>query len=401
MELFSADARGEPEPARYGEPLYAYLDRAGGEYWARLRSLAQSWADEFPIDESWIGRFSSPDNRQHFGAFWELYIATVYRCAGMKVQWLEAGEPRETGRTPDLLISDGEDFIVEATTATETSDQLGADRRLQTILDLLNTMDIPNFWLWPRIVKAGDGQPPTKRLRHELEAWTSSLDPDLTDTKLSYQATSPERPSFHWESEGWKIEFAVVAKPPEERGSHSTRTVGLFGPSAARAIDEVTPLRNALARKSAFNYDHAIQGRPYVVAVSSHRKWAFESSMDQRVADALYGREVFRFIQGQDGETAVQPDRKRDGYWSGKHGPEHTEVSAVLVVNNLWIGDVVSKTPTLWVNPWAASPLEELRPWRTALPNDGEVQFRDPPAALHRVLGLEETWPGVEPFPDT
>lgn len=138
-----------------------------------------------------------------------------------------------------------------------------------------------------------------------------------------------------------------------------------------------------------------------MVAVSSHRKWAFESSIDQRVADALYGREVFRFIQGQDGETAVQPDRKRDGYWIGKHGPEHTEVSAVLVVNNLWIGDVVSKTPTLWVNPLAVSPLEELRPWRTALPNDGKVQFHDPPVALHQILGLGEAWPGVEPFPDT
>jgi hypothetical protein len=40
----------------------------------------------------------------------------------MNVQWLEAGESSETGRTPDLLISDGEEFIVEATTATETSD---------------------------------------------------------------------------------------------------------------------------------------------------------------------------------------------------------------------------------------------------------------------------------------
>jgi hypothetical protein len=399
VRLFSDHDRGDPEPASYSEPLYPYLDRAGGEYWALLRSLAQLWADKFPIDRSWLGRFSSADNRQHFAAFWELYLATVYRQVGFDVQWMETDDLRKAGRTPDFLITNGDEFILEATTANETPEQLGEDRRLQGVLDLLNTIDIPNFWLWPRIVTAGDRQPATAKLRQELENWTDSLDPDSTDTKLSHEPDSLSRPSFYWEFEGWKIEFAVVPKPAEARGDPSTRPIGLFGPNSARAIDEVTPLRNALARKSPSNYHDVVEGRPYVIALSSHRTWAFDTSLDQRIANALYGQEVFRFSQTRDGQTAVQPDRRQDGFWVDEDGPANTRVSAVLIVNNLWIGDVTSKTPTLWVNPWSDFPLQDKRPWRTALPVEGEVQFHDPPTPLHNVLGLEEDWPGVDPFP--
>jgi hypothetical protein len=400
MRLFSDRERGDAEPAGYAEPLYMYLDRAGGEYWACLRSLAQAWADDCLIDQAWLGRFQSADDRQHFAAFWELYVATAYRRTGMEVQWLEAHSLGERGRIPDFLISDGDEFIVEVTTATEDSDQIGADRRLQTILDLLNTIDTPNFWLWPRIVETGDGQPSTRKLRQDLEEWAASLDPDRTDTKLSYETEAADRPSYLWKFEGWEIEFAVVPKPSEVRGDPSARPVGLFGPSSARMIEEVTPLRNSLARKSASNYRDVIEDRPYVVAISSHRKWAFESSMDHRVAEALYGREVFHFIRTEEGESIVEPDRKRDGFWLGPSGPEHNDMSAILIVNNLWIGDIAVKTPTLWLNPWAERPLGELRPWRTAVPIDGEVQFHDPPEAMHEVLGLGPDWPGVGTFPD-
>lgn len=399
MLLFDDIERADAEPAAYSEPLYTYLNRAGGEYWSSLRSLAQQWADSCEVDASWLGRFRSTDNSQHFAAFWELYIATAYTCAGWDLQWLEMEDSTGPGRVPDFLISNGDEFIVEATTATEDSEQLGADRRFRTILDLLNTIDTPNFWLWPRVLKTGDDQPSTKRLRRDLETWTAALDPDSFDEKLSYKIGASDRPSYLWKFEGWEIEFGVLPKPSEARGDRSARPVGLFGPGAALAINEVTPLRNAMARKSASNYRDVIGDRPYVVAISSHRKWAAESSMDQRVAEALYGREVFHFIRSGDGESIVEPDRKHDGFWFGRDGPEHTEISAILVVNNLWIGDVVSKIPTLWFNPWAERPLKEFHPWRGAVPSDGQVEFREAAVAIHEVLNLDADWPGVDPFP--
>ena len=122
-----------------------YLDRAGGEYWACLRSLAQAWADDCLVDQAWLRRFQSADDRQHVAAFWELYVATAYkRTGGMQVQWLEGHGLGERAGYPTF------------SSPTAMSSSLRSRPQPRTAIGLEQIHVFRRFWIsFPRVMRCG------------------------------------------------------------------------------------------------------------------------------------------------------------------------------------------------------------------------------------------------------
>ena len=87
--LFSVGRRVNPLHAGYAESSFAFLDRVAQPYWARIRDELDRWFADFPEGEharDLRNRFRKDDPRQHYAAWWELYLYTFLRRSGFEVE---------------------------------------------------------------------------------------------------------------------------------------------------------------------------------------------------------------------------------------------------------------------------------------------------------------------------
>jgi hypothetical protein len=77
--LFSAGPRTDGGPGRHNERYYAFLDRLDGSWFESVRQLLQGWLDDAPgtFAQRITRNFRTPNDRQFYGAFWELYQFTL------------------------------------------------------------------------------------------------------------------------------------------------------------------------------------------------------------------------------------------------------------------------------------------------------------------------------------
>jgi hypothetical protein len=105
MKLCSDNERSDKGPARFSESDFDFLDRVAGAHWDRVRSLLERWFDDHPEEakRELRTRFIDSDNGQHVGAWWELYIASLFRHLGYDV----VPHPTIEGskRKPDFLVT--------------------------------------------------------------------------------------------------------------------------------------------------------------------------------------------------------------------------------------------------------------------------------------------------------
>jgi hypothetical protein len=391
--LFDDIARTDLSPARHSESSFQFLNRAGGLVWARVRTLMDEWWSEHPDSAraSVRGQIRSGDDQAFRAAFFEMYGYQVLR----RVRAAVIEHPvTETRRQPDFLAtSDGADSLVLEMTSTGVSD---ADKaragRLNTIYDLINSWEIPNFMLHVTVLSEGPGNPSLRRLRGELLDWIDGLDVDaiaaVTAVSDSY-LIDESAPRYIWNEAGWSIEFGVIPLKREARAA-STNAIGIYGPNGGWAND-AEPIRRRLADKAGAYGDF---GGPFVVAVLLDGIGTDDTS----VAAALYGDEVYTFsINDSD---AGQLGRRPNGSWFAPDGWHHTNVSAVLAVSNLLPWTVNTAVPTLWHHPAAQYPIDEIAPLfrqATPNPNTGRVEFTPPTIDPATFFDLPPDWPGPEP----
>jgi len=86
------------------EDSFAFLNRASGIVWERLREQLDAWYAAFPDDDGDLRRrFRSADPRQHFAAWWEIYLHALLTALGYKLTVHPTvpgtkGHPRLPGR---------------------------------------------------------------------------------------------------------------------------------------------------------------------------------------------------------------------------------------------------------------------------------------------------------------
>jgi hypothetical protein len=342
--LFSARERADDRPRAHGEPSYAFLDRAAGARWERVRGALDAWFLRLPESarRDLRNRFALTTELDHLGAFWELWLHEAHRRLGCDVTvhvGLDAGERRQ-----DFLVSlpDGrERFWLEATVVGGDSPLTFTERKLhEALCDLIELVSAPpEVSLGLSVLRYGTCTPGRRRVVPRIERWLRELDPA---TLRSRQAAGLAAPTRRVEFDGWRFDLQAIAEGRCRAGRRllAARPVAC----AEGAVNDIRPLRRKIKKKAA---RYGRPDRPYLLAVLA----LGDHVRDRDVDHALLG------IPGRTSDHAV---------WHGPAGPCNTRLSGVLVARGLQPSRGSTTQPRLWRNPWAVHPLVGALPWGEA-----------------------------------
>lgn len=383
--VFGAFPRADASYARHNEPASSFLNRVSGEYWDSVRDLINTWVEHYPDDAraDLVGRLRSPDNRHFGGAFWELYLHETYIGSGFDVQV----HPAVSGpRPPDFLVTRGsEGYYVEAT-AMFGSPNVGEQARLRQVFDAINKVETPDFFLSLDIRAIGQSAPPTKQLRSSLESWLAGLDPDDTP---SFGRIDQAGPELLWQEAGWEIHFRPFPVRADARG-RGHLPMGMWGQSNTRPVGNSESILDTLKEKGSA---YGALDRPLLIAINASTGF----NRDFETMNALYGSAQVRF--NSEHPEYLEDTRAPDGYWGRPDSWTHRHVSGVLLAPNISAFNVSTMSPTVWLHPCPAAPIDPLNSWRTAVLEGNQVEQKDSTISPREMFGLPLAWPPGEPFP--
>jgi hypothetical protein len=345
--LFSARERADDRPRAHGEPSYAFLDRAAGPRWERVRTALDGWFLRLPeaARRDLRNRFALTTELDHLGAFWELWLHEAHRRLGFDLTvhvGVDAGERRQ-----DFLVSRPDGFgcfWLEATVVGGDSPLTFTERKLhEALCDLIELVSAPpEVSLGLSVLRYGTCTPGRRRVVPRVERWLRELgDPDALRAR---QAAGLSAPTRRVEFDGWQFELEAIAgrrRPGSERRVLATRPIAC---PPQRAVNDIRPLRRKIKKKAA---RYGRPDRPYLLAVLA----LGDHVRDRDVESALLG------IPGRESDHAV---------WHGPAGPCNTRLSGVLVARGLQPARGSASPPRLWRNPWAVHPLGAGLPWGEA-----------------------------------
>lgn len=384
--LFEEKLRTYSGPKTYGERDFDFLDRSGRNEAKKVREFLNYWIERFPDEEQreLISRIQSRDSKAFESATFEIVLYAILINLGATIE-IHPDLDNGSNKHPDFLVSFGEkeEFYVEAVLASEHSDaELAAERRKNIVLDSIERLDSPNFFLGINAEGNPETPPSGKTIRRELSAWLATLDPDAVKNAVDEHGFEAI-PKMQWRHDGWKIEFEAIPIKPEKRGN-GQRVIGMLS-GGARFINVWKSIRDALRSKG---NRYGELSKPLVVAVNVE---AF--SLDKiNEMQALYGQEEYVFSR-ENPEAQPIMHRVANGLWNGPHGPQYTRISGAWLFGGINPWNIVSRKNTVYFNPWAqfAAP-DELRMLNHASANEEKMEWVDG-IALTELLGLESSWP--------
>lgn len=387
MVIYADRTRTDASPQRESEPAAEFYDRIAGQYWDQVREVINEWSSHLPANAQPGIRSRLRDRNNDanvYSALWELYLHEMLIGSGCAVEVEQAAGDR--GKYPDFLVThaDGQ-FVLEAIWTVQRLKGSAYNSLTPSLLDAINTVPSPNFYLAVTINKTGTMKPSQRRLKAGLARWLEGLDPDEVMADRA-QRNGPLR-RHTWEEGDWSISFDAIPRSPGSRGFPS-RTIGFY-PSIAWFGGESELVLDAVRRKGTKYGELAL---PFIVAVG-HAGFFPE---DEDVETALYGssHEHTR----RDGTSIY--GRLPNGYWTAPGVNGHERVSGVLVVDNPAPATWATKSPILWhsSNPNSIS-APVLPTWKTARLVDGRVEREPSVAEAHTAVGLPAQWPSGDPFP--
>ncbi len=384
--LFEEKLRTYSGPKTYDERDFDFLDRSKRKEAEKVREFLNYWIERFPEAEQkeLASRILSRDSKAFESATFEIVLYAILTNLGASIE-IHPDLDNGSEKHPDFLVSfgEGEEFYVEAVLASEHSEaELAAERRKNVVLDSIERMESPNFFLSINAEGNPETPPSGKTLRRELSAWLAKLDPDVVANAVDEHGFEAV-PKMQWHHDGWEIEFEANPIKPEKRGI-GQRVIGVLS-GGARFINEWEPIRDALRSKG---NRYGELSKPLVVAVNVE---AFSLDKIDEM-QALYGQEEYVFSRDNPG---AQPEMRRaaNGLWNGPHGPQYTRISGTWLFGGMSPWNIVSRKNTVYFNPWAqlAAP-DELRRLNHASANEGKMEWVDG-IPLAELLGLESSWP--------
>lgn len=377
MSAFDDLERKDVEPSGHLISRADYLNASARPEAARVRAQIDAMLLRYPEAhrDALIRRIRSPNDDRHRSAVLELAVHELLIRSGFRILAVEP--PLLNGRSPDFLVEapDSQRFYLEATVATgEAGADPGADRRLREVLQALDDVRSPDFFLSLHMHGTPNQQIAVGRLRRRIERWVESLDYDEVNARLA--ADGPP-PMHRLEEHGLTVSIEVVPKNFRGVGRRAI-AVRMF---AGGQVNPHLAIRTSVEGKAGHYGDLDL---PLVVAVTALDQFADLGS----AVDALFGTAAVA-VRGDEARHI----RNTDGAWRGPGGPVNTRVSAVLFVPRLSAWDLAQRAFTLIHNPWAQRPLPPA-PWRTATKHLVEEQLVTTPGEpLRDVFDLPEHWP--------
>lgn len=386
LTLFDDIVRTDGRRSRYSEGRFAFLNRAAGEPFDKVRAVAEGWFAAYPVDGQvdLRARFRSKLNRVMSGAWWELYQHEAFRRLGYAITLHP--DVAGTSRHPDFLVEDGKgSFYVELTFAGRSHAEDAAANRLDHLRDLVDALPVQEWWLMVEVEAEGPADPSTRALRRDLLAWLAALDPDAMVSQGDPDEV--DRHAHVWRESGWVLRFRPLPKRVAIRGT-GDGIIGSFSKPGG-LIDTRGPLVKAVKDKASA---YGTLDRPYVLAILFEHDFLDEEDL----LNALFGSIAVRIPVDPAATLEAETVRLRDGAWLGPAGPTHTRVGGVLTAVNLLPWGVSRVAPHLWLNPWATRPIGSRLPWRTteADPEEGTVDVRPATVSPETLFGLSADWPG-------
>jgi hypothetical protein len=371
-----------PGPSLTSESSYAFLSRASGPFWQRTRDLAEQWYAGYPDTTGDMrARFRQDDPHQHVGAWWELYIFTLFRCLGHEVT--VHPKLRQTSKTPDFRISRDEQVAyVECKALVDNTEWTDSDCGA-LLLDSINRSDSSDFIVDLSMDRVGLQRPTAREIIDPIERWLDSLDWATVTAQVARDLEPPSRAfvfrDWHVTLEAWPVRSARRGVPGRLVGSY------LIGNEGPRHDDDA--FRRVVSRNGAKYGD---QVRPMLLAIL-----ATSSFIDERdVTNALFGSIAVRYYQGGRDMPPPRLVRLSDGYWRPCDSTRGSRVAGVLFSDHLlkpW--NPTSALPLLWLNPSSSTPLPNLLPFGTrSISGSGELTARTPSRSAAEVLGID--WDG-------
>jgi hypothetical protein len=381
LTLFDEMDRTDDGGAKYAEPSFPYWNRSARKDIAIVRAHLEEWFRRYPVENvpDLRGRFRSPDDVQHRGAFFELFLHELLLRLGCVVEIHP--EVPGTSKRPEFRVAspEGTEFYLEAKVATDESNEKASARaRVNLVYDAINDLDSPDYWVNVEPRGAPASQVPTKKLKAFLTEQLRSVDYD--EMVRRYQQTGlADLPRWSYEFEGWSAEFFPIPKV-RARGQKGLR------PMAIQMIapywpDPVTPLRTAILAKAK---RYGTPDLPFVIAINA----LSEDIDDDDVDSALFGDESW-IIKNVD--DAPEFRRVMNGVWTSPEG-RYTRVSAVLVFQKLSAWNFPSAKVRLYHHFDASKPLGgALRQLPQAVIVNNQLQLKDG-LSLADIFGVSLDW---------
>jgi hypothetical protein len=380
--LFHTAERSDRTPQGHSEDSFAFLDRIDSPYWAQVRTQLDEWYTAFPdADGDLLKRFRSRDPRQHYPAWWELYIYTLLRKLGYSVT-IHPEISDSTGR-PDFLAERGdESFYVEA--AAVFSGIIAPGRRGQIeakIKDILESIPAHEVMVKFDFTRIGDTTPRRRAITQPIEEWLSTID---ADDLLARSALGACREFAFGD---WAVELTPIPRSREFRGCPDNTLLGTGG-AIAGFTDDAAKLRAAIRRKGKH---YGTPDRPLVVAVLAANGFVGEDE----IVGALFGAVQVR-VNIQTGEQSYT--RSRDGVWVGKSGPAAKRISAVMLGISVLPNGCATRPVRVWHHYEPTHPFTAELPLPTArVGADGSIDYTEGSASPAEILALAPDWPGPGP----
>jgi hypothetical protein len=386
MTLFQEKPRNYDGPKTYIESDFDYLDRSARKEAERVRQFLNGVIANFPAEDArdLISRLKSGDKRAFDSATFEILLYAIVKNLGGDIE-VHPALANGSDRRPDFLVHmpTGESFYLEAVLASEFSaEEIAAQRRTNVVLEAIEKIDSPNFFIGISAEGDPDTPPPSRALRRTLSDWLSAMDPDYVAMDVEEHGHD-QVPCLEWEHEGWRVRFEAIPIKPEKRGEQQ-RVIGMLS-GGARWVNVWEPIRDAVRAKGG---RYGELNEPFIVAVNVDGH-----SLDRiDEMQALFGQEEYVFNRANPGG---HPEMRRasNGAWFGPKGPQYTRVSGAWVFGGMNPWNMVTRKNTLYLNPWSKFPAPDtLRTVNHAVPIDDKMEWVEG-MSLSSLLGLPESWP--------
>lgn len=356
MKLFDDSVRTYEGFKEQRESIYQFLNRSVKPEYEESRNLLERWFQDYPepYKVNLNREFRSKPDKQHLGAFFELYCFSLFRAQEFDV-YPQHVVDKIKGNPIDFLIksSDTPLFYMEATVAADSDKASISQKILWQLQDALSTITEPNFLLEMNVENESTHDLPISKMRSDLQGWLQKLDHNEMIRKRTVSEHS-NPPHCSYEQNGWKIVFYAIPRPLESLGQNNDTVV--YQLSDARKTEAMNSLRNALETKAKKYGNFEL---PYVIAVDALATDSFGTD----IGEILFGKEVILYDRNSKEfsltRSPLLPDRpyKENGFWLARNRVRNQQVSAFLLVEDLMPWSVARKTPVLWHNPWAERPL--------------------------------------------
>lgn len=362
--LFTNFNRTDGSTKRYRETEFEFIDRSADPDVVAIRALIEhEFANYLEIEKHEMrARLQSRRAREFYAASFELLLYGLLTRQGYSLE-AHPDPGNGIGNRPDFLVTspNGDSFFLEAVLAAEMRDGAAAAEAMkEDVLDALDRAPHADFYL--DIIETGEpaSQPPARRLRSYVHQWLDGLNADAVSAAVAARDYSA-LPQGHWAHDGWQLEFRAL--PKDRHRGELDRLIGLLS-GGGGVVDLKTPIREAIRFKGG---RYGILPLPLVVAVNVE---AFHLRDDDEV-DALFGSEAIA-ICGNNARAL----RQGDGAWHDGRAPRSTRVSAAWLFNELTFWSIAARRQTLYINPWAATPLGNALQWLPIARVDGGTLVR-------------------------